>query len=162
MWAIPSLGGPFSPAQLLATKPSAFLNPDVPTTPRSTPPSALSISSRKSNPPRTPVCTRTAVVTYLRLASSFKDAEKELRKLYDARSAFVHSGASVTPSQAERLIAYAREILRAMLVLHFKPENRTPGFISQWVKDLDFVATGLKPAEPSMAPFSRGIGIFKS
>ena len=89
------------------------------------------------------VCSRAAVLTHPRLADDFAHAEKEMRKLYDARSAFVHSGQSITPTQAERLIAYARETLRSMLVLHLKPENRCAGFLEKWVRDLDFIVAGI-------------------
>lgn len=108
------------------------------------------------------VCTRTAALTFLRLASSYSDAEHELRALYAARSAFVHSGTSVTSPQAERLIAYARETLRSMLVLHFKPENRTTGFREKWVRDLDFIVSGFEAGRTFEASFLAETGIFKS
>ena len=107
------------------------------------------------------VCTRTAVLTHLRQSSSYSEAEKELRKLYEARSAFVHSGKSVTPTQAERLISYARETLRAMLVLHLNPDNRQPGFLDKWVKKLDFIVPGIGAGITSEAAFLAECGIFR-
>lgn len=107
------------------------------------------------------VCSRTAALTHLRLSGSYPEAERELRNLYDARSAFVHSGKSVTATQAERLIAYARETLRSLLVLHLKPENRSQGFLEKWVKQLDVIVAGLK-AELSFEPsFLSENGIFR-
>lgn len=93
------------------------------------------------------VCTRTAALTFLRLGTSYSEAERELRKLYDSRSAFVHSGKSVTPVQAERLVAYARETLRSLLSLHLNPENRSPGFLQKWVKKLDFLIKGFEAGQ---------------
>lgn len=90
------------------------------------------------------VCTRTAAVTHVRLSMSFSEAEKELTKLYDARSRFVHSGAAVSPLQAERLIVYAREAIRSLLSLHLNVENRTTGFLARWIKDLDWIVAGLR------------------
>ena len=107
------------------------------------------------------VCSRTAIVTHLRMADGFANAEKELNKLYNARSAFVHSGESVTPAQAERLIDYARETLRSMLVLHFKPENRSAGFLEKWVKNLDFIVAGVQAGKIIDAAFLSECGIFK-
>ncbi len=106
------------------------------------------------------VCSRAAVLTHLRLADSFANAEKEMRKLYDARSAFVHSGKSVTPTQAERLIAYARETLRSMLVLHLNPENRSTGFLEKWLKNLDFIIAGITAGKTIDAVFLAECGIF--
>lgn len=108
------------------------------------------------------VCTRTAALTHLRMADSFKEAEKELRKLYDARSAFVHSGESVTPAQAERLIAYARETLRSLLVLHFNIENRSQGFLEKWVKELDFIVAGFEAGRSFEGSLLADCGIFRS
>lgn len=107
------------------------------------------------------ICTRTAALTYLRLASSYSEAERELRKLYDARSGFVHSGKSVTPAQAERLIAFARETLRSLLVLHLKPENHCSGFLVKWVKDLDFIIAGMDAGRTFEASFLAENGIFR-
>ena len=107
------------------------------------------------------VCSRAAVLTHLRLAGSFTDAEKEMKKLYDARSAFVHSGKSVPSTQAERLIAYARETLRSMLVLHLKPENRCAGFLEKWVKDLDFIVAGINTGRTFDAASLADCGIFR-
>lgn len=107
------------------------------------------------------VSTRAAAVTHLRLAASFSDAEKELRKLYDARSSFVHAGQPVKPAQAERLIAYSKETLRSLLILHLKPENRRAGFLDQWVRNLDFIVKGFEAGkifEPAVLADS---GIFK-
>jgi len=107
------------------------------------------------------VCTRSAVLTHPRLAANYPESEKELRKLYDARSLFVHSGKSVTPAQAERLIAYARETLRSLLVLHLKPENRTAGFLEKWVKDLDFIVAGITAGKTIDPAFLADCGILK-
>jgi hypothetical protein len=108
------------------------------------------------------VCTRAAVVTHRRLAVSFEKAEKELRKLYDARSAFVHSGAAIGPAQAERLIDYARETLRNMLLLHLKTENRTQGFLKKFVRDLDFIVAGFEAGKTFDESFLTERGITKS
>jgi hypothetical protein len=107
------------------------------------------------------VCSRTAALTHLRLSGSYFEAERELRNLYDARSAFVHSGKSVTATQAERLIAYARETLRSLLVLHLKPENRSQGFLERWVKKLDVIVAGLKAGLSFEASFLAENGIFR-
>ena len=106
------------------------------------------------------VCSRGAVVNYLRLASSFPAAEDELRKLYRLRSDFVHSGRPVQASDAERVIAYARETLRCLLVLHFKEENRSEGFIQRWIKNLDFLVAGLRAGRTFDDSFLAESGVF--
>jgi hypothetical protein len=105
------------------------------------------------------VCARTSATTFRRLAAAYGDAERELRKLYDARSAFVHSGKPVTPPQAERLIEYARETVRSLLVLHFKPENRATGFLDKWIKNLDFIVSGFEAGRTFDVKFLEDHGI---
>ncbi len=107
------------------------------------------------------VCSRAAALTHLRLSGSYSEAERELRNLYDARSAFVHSGKPVTATQAERLIAYARETLRSLLMLHLKPENRSQGFVERWVKELDVIVAGYKAGLSFEASFLAENGIFR-
>jgi len=106
------------------------------------------------------VCTRTAALTHLRTANSYSEAKSELRKLYDARSGFVHSGKSVTHAQAGRLVVYARETLRSLFVLHFKPENRSQGFLGKWVKSLDFIVAGFNAGKTAENPVLEENGVF--
>jgi len=106
------------------------------------------------------ICTRTAALAFLRLAPNFSEAERELRKLYDARSSFVHSGKSIHPSQAERLVAYARETLRSLLVLHLTPANRNSGFLIKWIKNLDFIIAGMEAGRTFEPAFLAENGIF--
>ena len=58
--------------------------------------------------------------------------------------------------------AYARETLRSMLVLHLKPENRAPGFLKKWVKDLDFIVSGFEANRTFEDSFLAENGIFRS
>ncbi|MFC1871023.1 hypothetical protein ACFLYF_01280 [Chloroflexota bacterium] len=106
------------------------------------------------------VCTRTAALTHLRVANSYSEAQRELRKLYDTRSRFVHSGESVTPTRAECLVAYATETLRSLLVLHLKSENRSQGFLEKWVKNLDFIAAGFEASSSFEGSFLADNGVF--
>ena len=107
------------------------------------------------------VSTRTAVLTHLRVSGSFSEAIKDLRKLYDARSAFVHAGTHVPGTQAERLFVYARETLRSLLVLHLSSENRLPGFLEKWVKNLDYIVAGLDAGRTFENSFLVENGIIK-
>jgi hypothetical protein len=107
------------------------------------------------------VCSRTAVLTHLRLSESFKEAKRELLKLYDSRSQFVHKGKSITYSDSERLIAYAREMIRSLLVLHKNPENRVQGFLEGWIKDLDFIVSGIDAGKTFEPSFLANAGIFR-
>ena len=107
------------------------------------------------------VASRTACVTHLRLAASYKAAVEEMAKLYDARSKFVHTGKSVTFEQAERLIEYAREVIRSLLVLHLREDNRKEGFLDTWRKDIDFVSAGFDADRAFENSFLADVGIFR-
>ena len=90
----------------------------------------------------TDISRRCAVLTYLRMGGEYKKCFNELKQLYSARSKFVHEGVKVTRGQATRLFDYARETLRALLVLHTNEMNRQTGFREKWIKNLDFIAAG--------------------
>jgi hypothetical protein len=108
------------------------------------------------------IASRTACVTHLRMASTYKAAEDEVLKLYDARSKFVHAGKSVTFEQTERLIEFAKEVIRSLLVLHMNEENRKEGFLSKWQRDIDFVSAGFDANRTFENAFLADIGIFRS
>lgn len=108
------------------------------------------------------VSSRTACLTHLRLAPSYAEAKEELLKLYDARSKFVHAGKPVSRVQAERLIEYAREAIRSLLVLHLKSENRKQGFLEQWTKELDFIIHGFEAGKSFESSLLADVGIFRS
>jgi hypothetical protein len=87
---------------------------------------------------------RTAALTHLRMNTSFDDALRELKRLYKARSEFVHSGKSVSHVHADRLCSYANEALRSLIVLHKIPENRQSFFLDRWLTQLDAVVGAFK------------------
>jgi len=107
------------------------------------------------------VSARTAALTYLRVGRTLSDAKKEVRSLYNARSQFVHSGQPVTTTQAERLIEYAREAIRALLVLHLKIENRAEGFLDKWIKNLGVIVCAEEAGITIDPAFLAENGIFK-
>lgn len=107
------------------------------------------------------VCSRTAVLTHLRLKHSYESALIEMKKLYEARSGFVHAGRPVIPLNAERLIEYSREVLRSMLVLHLNSENRKSGFLNKWVKELDFTIASIESGKTLDNAFLAENGIFQ-
>jgi hypothetical protein len=107
------------------------------------------------------VCSRVAAVTFLRTTNDFAESQRELKRLYDARSAFVHSGKSVTAEQASRLIDYARETIRSLLVLHLKVGNRGPGFLERWNRELEFIAVGILAGKSFEPDFLAEQGVFR-
>jgi hypothetical protein len=107
------------------------------------------------------VSARTAALTYLRVGKTLNDAKKEVRSLYTARSQFVHSGQPVTSAQAERLIEYAREVIRSLLVLHLKIENRNEGFLVKWIKNLGVIVSADEAGITIDPAFLAENGIFK-
>jgi hypothetical protein len=105
------------------------------------------------------VCTRTAALTHRSMKLGYADSERELRRLYTARSDFVHAGKSISASDADQLIAYARETLRSLLTLHIKAENRATGFLVKWIKNLDFIVSAFAAERPLDGSFLKENGI---
>ena len=77
------------------------------------------------------------------------------------RSAFVHAGESVTSEQASRLIEYSRETIRSLLMLHLQVENRGLGFLEHWIRELDFIAVGIRAGKSFDAAFLAQQGAFR-
>jgi hypothetical protein len=58
------------------------------------------------------------------------------------------------------LTRYARETIRSLLVLHLKPQNRSPGFVTSWVKELDFIVAGFTAGKTFESSVLAELGIF--
>jgi hypothetical protein len=86
-------------------------------------------------------CARVAALTHLRIygGKPYTEANAELKKLYEVRSGFVHRGESCDSLLAEKVIEYAKEVLKSMLYLYHKEESRDTGAVDQWVKDLEII-----------------------
>jgi hypothetical protein len=95
------------------------------------------------------------------MGGDYNSCLKEFKQLYDSRSRFVHAGVDVTHESASRLFEYARETLRALLVLHTNEENRQPGFREKWIKKLDFITAGLDAGNCFENKFLAEAGIFR-
>jgi hypothetical protein len=82
-----------------------------------------------------------AALTHLRIygGKPYTEANAELKKLYEVRSGFVHRGESCDSLLAEKVIEYAKEVLKSMLYLYHKEESRDTGAVDQWVKDLEII-----------------------
>jgi hypothetical protein len=106
------------------------------------------------------VSKRCAILTYLRMGGDYNSCLKELKQLYDSRSRFVHDGEDVTHESAVRIFEYARETLRALLVLHTNKDNHQTGFREKWIKNLDFIAAGFDAGNNFENKFLAEAGIF--
>lgn len=78
----------------------------------------------------------------MRLVYKFgKDFDKQkqiIQEIYEARSEYVHSGHGVDQSLIAEVEKICEEILHCLLRLQRKDNNHTPGFVSDWLKRLDF------------------------
>jgi hypothetical protein len=86
-------------------------------------------------------CARVAALTHLRMdgGKTYFEANAELKKLYEARSRFVHAGESCDSALADKIIEYARELLKSMIYLYHNKENQDSGAIVKWVKELEVI-----------------------
>jgi hypothetical protein len=89
------------------------------------------------------VATRASVVVHCVRGMSFENQRVELKKLYDARSAFVHRGEN-PPSGFDTIAeGICREVVFALLRLRRRHDSDLPRPDERWLKHLDYVATAL-------------------
>ena len=71
--------------------------------------------------------------------ASWQAGRDEIKDLYNLRSQFVHAGCSVSGEEAARMVEWAREILRAILLLHKSIANPEAFSLDNWKKKLDAI-----------------------
>ena len=88
------------------------------------------------------VCTRTAAVTHKGLSLSFAEANKELLRLYDMRSGFIHQGKNIHMRDAARLIEYSREVIASLLRYALEVKVDQDDIWEKRLKELDYTVAG--------------------
>ena len=101
-------------------------------------------------------------MTHLRIEGSktYSEANAELKKLYEARSRFVHAGESCDSTLADKIIEYAKEVLKSMLYLIHKEESPGHGTVDMWVKDLEIVIASYNAGREVDNKTLLSVGIF--
>jgi len=94
--------------------------------------------------------------------SDWRTGRDEIKDLYNLRSQFVHSGRSVTPEKAARMIDWSREVLRALLLLHKNLPTPASFSIDLWKKKLDAIASASEAHIPVDVKVLEESGIFSN
>ena len=87
---------------------------------------------------------RTAVLVYKALGNSYDDQKKIIGKIYDKRSRYVHKGEPVDPKNREYVEQICYQILLCLLRLQKVNDNHCSGFMSKWLKDIDYISKGIE------------------
>jgi hypothetical protein len=73
--------------------------------------------------------------------------EKLITKIYESRSAFVHSGIEVPADHVEKVWPLVEAPVKALLRLQAKPHDRSPASIESWLAKLDYLYNCFAAAE---------------
>ena len=96
------------------------------------------------------ICTRSSCVTHKQLNLDFEDLKKKLKKLYDMRSRFVHSGTFPNSKDSKLLRDVTIESLWCLLDVSGKNKFEE---IKHWLSEIDLIYhtinTGKVPSEQS-------------
>ncbi len=85
------------------------------------------------------VSSRAAVLTFMTYDKSYDDQKNLIKKIYGARSKYVHAGKSVDRSLLDDLKKICKIILNTLLILQAKPNFQAPGSIEKWLNELDII-----------------------
>lgn len=87
---------------------------------------------------------RTAVLVHRHFRRGLGDQKKAIERLYDLRSRYVHQGQSVQESDVQNGEDISREVFMCLIRLYRKKGNHEPGFIEQWLKNIDYIGSALE------------------
>ena len=87
---------------------------------------------------------RLAALLCKKSAAIFDEKDKQIKKLYNLRSEYVHEGNNIAPESVLELEAICKVVLDTMLRLQLEESNHTTGFIDNWNKKLDALASAFK------------------
>jgi len=85
------------------------------------------------------ISTRGAALVHEALDKDYPSMWKELQRIYNARSKYVHEGRIPEAPFLDSVRTISREVAFCLLRLQKAPENRSAGFHERWIKDLDVV-----------------------
>lgn len=102
------------------------------------------------------VTTRVAALVHRHFQVSYKDQVDRIRRLYDMRSRYVHSGISVDEQKISELKDICTAVLEYLLRFQCRAEGTS---FSQWQKDIDFLASALEAGRPGDPAVMQELGL---
>lgn len=107
------------------------------------------------------VSNRTAVLTYLTFENTFEEQKKIIKKIYDARSKYVHKGQEVNPKLLDSLKEVCKVILEVLFHIQSNEKYMKPESIDSWLFDLDYAIASHKAGKKLKIEELSSIGIVK-
>ena len=105
------------------------------------------------------VCSRSAVLTFAALSRDYATQLTELKRVYDARSKYVHEGRQPDPALLKLVESICREVAFCLLRLQRDVSNHQPGFRDRWIKDVEFMVAAVEAARPTTVDDLKRAGI---
>lgn len=94
------------------------------------------------------VTTRSAALVFRSLDRDFPAMVKELQRIYDARSKYMHEGKLPDSMLLPMVETICREVAFCLFRLQREARNRIGGFSDRWLKDIDFVIAAIEAGRP--------------
>lgn len=94
------------------------------------------------------VSSRSAVIAFRAQNQDYRAVVKDLQRIYNARSKYVHEGKQPESSLLPLATRICGEVAFCLFRLQSDPNNRTSGFRSLWLKDLDYLIAALEAGRP--------------
>jgi hypothetical protein len=85
------------------------------------------------------IARRVAVVSASQLNLSIQSVLDRMKELYDIRSRYVHSGKSMPDEALDEVIPLVGAVFSCLMRLQRRPHAHDSGFVSRWLKQLDFL-----------------------
>ena len=102
---------------------------------------------------------RTAVLVHKALGNSYDDQKMIIGKIYDKRSKYVHKGEQTEMRYIKDVEQICYQILLCLLRLQKVNDNHCPGFVSKWLKDIDYISKGIEADKNISESEMQSIGI---
>lgn len=105
------------------------------------------------------VSTRSAALVFKAIEVRYPILLKDLQRIYNARSKYVHEGKPPDPSLMQVLVIICGEIAFCLFRLQRDPLNQVAGFRDRWLKEVDFLIAATEAAKTITEDDLRRVGV---
>lgn len=105
------------------------------------------------------VSTRSAALVFRALKRDYPIVVKDMQRIYDARSKYVHEGKPPEPTILPTLKQICGEVAFCLFRLQRDARNRVAKFRNRWLKDVDFVIAAIEAGRPVVEDDWQRVGV---
>jgi hypothetical protein len=122
---------------------------------------ALEIIFSEKESTTSSITSRVAVVTHIKFNKNLEQMKKDISRLYNVRSNFVHNGSLVDYDSLTDLKGIVFEVYCCLLRLQLNKENHSAGFLNRWLKNVDLIKATLEAGQKveSSSYLTNGIAV---